>query len=380
MNRRSSLLLNGIVAHALVTCLIVVLGCSFIASGSSAQASDASTSNCTSDPGQPRILTKLDWESNCVRSPSEVRISNDGAIVAYVYKDQIYVMPSDGGGPALDLTSPDYTSWSPVWSQDDKWLYFLSSPNPFQYSTTQIWKVSINGDRWPGKVTDIDGGVDSINLSHDKTRLLFVKTREQAGNEIPIEITDLVFKKDAFGYLNKEYTSHIHSLEISQDTTTEVTANQNHYDSEPIWSPSGNRIAFIREYRGQPKILSDLWITSIDASGAENLTGMPARPAERRSPAWSPNGKFIAYLWKDLELGPYAVTQLAILTLVNKEETILTDKLDRTVKFFKISPNSRFIYVVYANRGGQHLARIQLSDLQIERLVEGEVLVSDFDV
>ena len=60
------------------------------------------------------------------------------------------------------------------------------------------------------------------------------------------------------------------------------------YDSSPVWSPDGTRIAFIsnRDY------LFSLYVMDADGSNARLVAD---RPFEPKQPAWSPDGKKIAF-------------------------------------------------------------------------------------
>ena len=60
------------------------------------------------------------------------------------------------------------------------------------------------------------------------------------------------------------------------------------YDSSPVWSPDGTKIAFIsnRDY------LFSLYVMNADGSNARLVADRPLEPAE---PAWSPDGEKIAF-------------------------------------------------------------------------------------
>ena len=68
-------------------------------------------------------------------------------------------------------------------------------------------------------------------------------------------------------------------------------------DGEPAWSPNGRRIAFVRD--------GDLWVTGVSGGGLHKVADDATWPTwgprleyehgEVRSPAWSPDGRSIAY-------------------------------------------------------------------------------------
>ena len=61
----------------------------------------------------------------------------------------------------------------------------------------------------------------------------------------------------------------------------------------PVWSPDGQRIAFISDREGD---FGNLWVMNADGSGAERLV---RESHQHASPAWSPDGRRIAYTRND---------------------------------------------------------------------------------
>jgi len=70
--------------------------------------------------------------------------------------------------------------------------------------------------------------------------------------------------------------------------TTKLTDGDG-LDAHPAWSPDGKRIAFVSHRTGN----NDIWLTNADGTGLRNLT---AHPSQDTSPAWSPDGRRIAFV------------------------------------------------------------------------------------
>ncbi|MFQ5887241.1 MAG: hypothetical protein ACE5HY_00920 [Candidatus Hydrothermarchaeales archaeon] len=79
--------------------------------------------------------------------------------------------------------------------------------------------------------------------------------------------------------------------EITVIDERQLTSDET-WDTLPIWSPDGSKLAFLRE---RPMVFDvvDIWVMN---RGGGNLRQVVSEPLEMEYPAWSPDGRKIAYV------------------------------------------------------------------------------------
>jgi dipeptidyl aminopeptidase/acylaminoacyl peptidase len=154
-------------------------------------------------------------------------------------------------------------------------------------------------------------------------------------------------------------------------------------ESLGVWSPDGTLIAFASNRTDDPdgNENSDSWIV---ASDLEEPTTNPRRVTENegsdRSPAWSPDGKSLAYttgIRPDLIW--YATTHLAVISADGGEPHLLTTDLDRNVNQPRFSEDGDWIWFRLEDSGENHVARIRPSGEDLERPISGPFSAGVFD-
>jgi Tol biopolymer transport system component len=82
----------------------------------------------------------------------------------------------------------------------------------------------------------------------------------------------------------------IYVMKADGSGQTALTNTPGHY-GEPAWSPDGKRIAFVTDRDG-PLFVFQVYVMNADGTGQTRITN---EPVSARSPAWSPDGTRIAF-------------------------------------------------------------------------------------
>jgi len=357
-----------------------------------------------------------------IRAVSDAEISPDGTWVAYTvsvvdakqdaFDDDVW-MSSWDGQKNLRLTTSKESENTPRFSPDGIYLAFLSGREDDD-GEDQIWLLNRSGGE-AEQVTSFKGGVTDYVWSPDGKRLAVIaldpdpnaadasKTKDDkigdhgAGDDKPgddkddkktpppIVIDRFQFKEDIAGYLGKR-RHHLYLFDLATRKAETLTPGD-HDELLPAFSPDGKSIAFVTK-RGPDPDRHDNWdIYLIDAR-----TGAAARPVTTNDvadddpswesrPAWSPDGKSIAYL----QGGPqkliyYAVDKLAVIPVAGGAPRLLTADLDRTVTKPRFSADGASIIFLLEDDRSVHLARIPAAGGKIERLTSGRRILESFDL
>ncbi|HXW07551.1 MAG TPA: S9 family peptidase [Vicinamibacterales bacterium] len=335
-----------------------------------------------------------------VREVQDPQRSPDGRWVAYTVTRSIKEtdktdtdvwMVSWDGREQIQITSTPESESRPRWSPDGKYLAFVSSRHGAK--SGQVWLMNRSGGE-AVKLTDVKGGVTDYAWSPDSRRLALVvkdpdpevaeaeaeaeKAKEgPAKTPKPIVVDRYRFKADGDGFLRGE-RSHLYLFSLEAKRAEPLTPGP-FDETSPAWSPDGRQIAFIRRH-GDDDVdkapSEDLFV--IDASpGAEarRLTATSAEESGRLG--WSPDGRWISYLLgEELKYSAYDQARLAVIPAAGGEPRTLTDPLDRPVRDALWSADSRSLTFVVVDDRTQYIATVPVEGGRIQRLTEGRRVVS----
>ncbi|MCY3612820.1 MAG: S9 family peptidase [Gemmatimonadetes bacterium] len=188
---------------------------------------------------------------------------------------------------------------SPRWSPDGQWLAFRSSRSGSQ----QLWvRPAAGGDAQ--RITDFESGISTLAWAPDSRRLAVVSevsepavAEQLLGEAVESESGDLIVAdrlryRAGTTYLGSSYP-HVFVVSIDGEKPVQVT-NGPFEDSEPAWSPDGDRIAFVSNRTEEPDFNrnTDIWIVAAAGGEAEWFSGGPGTDA---APRWSHDGEWLAF-------------------------------------------------------------------------------------
>ena len=244
----------------------------------------------------------------------DARWSPDGRFVAYVdAPDTAHVtrlwLLRVSDGEAIPITDGKWADWSPDWSADGEFLYFISNRG----GVMDLWRRAIGTDRSPvgnPELLTTGIGMRHARFSADGSRMAYSRGRTVSNLwRVPIPEGRLATWDDAEQLTFDQ--AQVESVDVSSDGIrlfigSDRAGNQDIWsmpasggdleqvttDPTPDWharvSPDGNEIAFYAFRSGN----RDIWVMPSDGGPARQLTD---DPSPDHQPQWSPDGQTVAF-------------------------------------------------------------------------------------
>jgi dipeptidyl aminopeptidase/acylaminoacyl peptidase len=335
---------------------------------------------------------------------TEPALSPDGDVLAYVVttadtdedtaQSDLWRVDYDGTKRKRLTATAEASESTPRWSPDGRVLAFLSdAPCPAMKkaakaeddedlaTATQVWTMKAGGGR-AKCVTAFPAGVDDYAWSPDSARLAVIaRDPERAPdtkkpkNPLPITTTRYQMKEDGAGYLGTRRT-HVHVVSVDGGKVVQVTRGD-HDELLPAWSPDGKWLAYVTKRGTDPDrhLNYDIYLAAPVANAAERqLTTFPGSdldPYWESRPAWSPDSTRIAYLRSGEDKWIYyAPWQLAVVDVASGKESIPAP-IDRCMSRPQWSPDGNSVFALVEQSRVTHLARIDLADGKVSELTHG---------
>lgn len=325
---------------------------------------------------------------------SDPRLRPDGGEVAFVvwsidaeaneYRQAIWLASPDGSAQPRQFTVGPKDA-QPRWSPDGTMLAFVSARDSGQ---RQLYVMPLGGGE-PRKLTDLKEDVGEAVWSPDGKRIVFsARVPDEAYGEedekkrAPRRFKRLQFKLDNVGWTGDRRR---HLFVVPADGSAEplqLTAGD-FEDSHPAWSPDGRRIAFTSA-RGDDwdiEVIEDLYTVSPDGGEVERLT---PGDSTYTAPSYSPDGALIACKWSPGGFDLPRHTQIALVDASTGENRrVLTQSLDRTCDPYPelrdpIWEDGRIVFAI-EERGSIHLYAVSPDGGEPELLLGEEQNLSGYD-
>ena len=224
----------------------------------------------------------------------------------------IYLINADGTNERLWLESPEGFSGM-AWSPDGKsvalaqydaaegiHIYVKDFRTDQQKNITAqwvVWRRSFEGPSWSPDGKWLAVTCSKLDVGQDDVCRMTVE-----GDQLQI------LTGDARGIFSSSPSWSPHGDRITFDREAEIfvmghngrnrirlSEQEDVSDRRPVWSPDGTKIAFDSNRDAQPPILGieeDIYVMNTDGSNVIRLTN---HPSADRVPAWSPDGRWIAF-------------------------------------------------------------------------------------
>lgn len=372
--------------------LVAVLGLAIIA------AAPAITAQTTSDDAVDvlQLVDYLDYES--VSNP---QISPDGKTILYTRnsidkvkdrrKSSLWMMDSDGGRNR-QLMSGGSGYWSPEGTR----IAFVKADDN---SNPQIYVRFMDGEGLTTQVTDFEHAPRAISWSPDGSQLAFVarvplkdkwsvqlpgRPKGATWTEDPVVIDTLHYRQDRVGFTNSGF-DHIFLVPAIGGTPRQLTDGEWNVGKRGLgviagaprleWSPNGKTIAF--DGPGKP-IEPGLWFEShINLVNVMNgqMTALTPGTGSYGDPAFSPDGKKIAFAGYPEHNTSYPVSKLYVIDADGSDLRILAEDLPDGPTGLRWAPNSREIYFAMDDQGSRNLHAINMRGRK-SAVTEGEQVVT----
>ncbi len=210
-------------------------------------------------------------------------------------------------------------------------------------------------------------------------------TKKSKKTKKPIVIDRFQFKADIEGYLGK-LRNHLSILDVAARSSQVLTTG----DSDellPAWSPDGKTIAFVSKRMAEADRTDNWDIWAIEPRPGAVPRQLTTDERSDNEPdwgsrlAWSPDSKWIAYV----QGGPdkliyYGLHRLAVVSATGGAPRILTASVDLNVLSPQYTADGAAILFTLEDDQAVGLARIPSAGGAIERLVAGRQVIPAFSM
>jgi dipeptidyl aminopeptidase/acylaminoacyl peptidase len=360
---------------------------------------------CSIAAGQPRPIELKDYYQ--IESVTAPALSPDGLRVAFVRTriaeaenkrlSSVWLAPSDGATPPVQVSDPTLSATAPRWSPDGKLLsytagpaqWFLhmdephaetTAPKPFQISGVGGPPVFSPDSQWIAFTKKVSAPKNKTSELSEFDRL----TQERFKGRM---YDWMNFRFDGRGYLPDPRTtspSELFLVAAAGGEPKQIT----HLGVDvlnPAWRRDGKALTFTASTHQRDEYSyerADLWTIAI---GGEPKSLTADDGWHHLSPAWSPDGKTIAVLREeglnrilDSKRKQGSAIDICLIPAEGGALRNLTADWDDIPGPPRWSPDGGSIYFHAGVKGTAHLFKVSTSGGKVTQLTQGDRLLGDF--
>ncbi len=327
---------------------------------------------------------------------SEPKLSPDGRRVVFTVaaldweankrRTDLWIAGVDGGA-ARKLTEHEASDTGGIFAPDGRSIYFLSTRS----GSSQVWVLPLEGGE-PRAVTSAALDVGGFLLSPDGTKLAIsievfpgttiAETKKRLDEPAAKKSSGRIYDKLFFRHWDAwsdGRRSHIFVVPVAGGEPVDLMkAMDADAPSKPFggteeyaFTPDGRSVIFAARDAGRSEAWStnfDLFVAPVDGSSApRNLT--KANPAWDSYPAFSPDGKTLAYL--AMKRPGYEADRFRIVvrSWPDGPERVLTESWDRSPSSIVFAPSGREIYAIAEDVGQTALFAVDVATGTVRTVV-----------
>ncbi|HEY0254605.1 MAG TPA: S9 family peptidase, partial [Kofleriaceae bacterium] len=292
----------------------------------------------------------------------------------------IYMANVDGSG-VTRLTSHPENDTDPAWTNDGKWVYFLSS----RTGVNQVWRIAPAGGE-AEQVTKLPVDINGFRIFPDGKRLVltadvypdaktFAETAKRDDDKAHSKVKARVYTELLFRHWDTwedgKY-SHVFvwspdkidgAVDLTPGMTTDSPVKPHDGMEDIAISPDGKWLAYEMRMGGREQAWTtntDIFLVASDGkSKAVNLTA--ANKAYDFLPSFSPDGKSLAITMMTRAGFEADRTRLALIDLATKKLRVVTEAWDRSMGGIEWAKDGKTIYTASENVGNKSIYAVDVA-------------------
>jgi dipeptidyl aminopeptidase/acylaminoacyl peptidase len=320
------------------------------------------------------------------------QLSPDGSTVAFTVSEpslqenrnvsRIWVVPA-AGGPARALSTGPGSDFAPRWAPDGRSLGFIST----RAEGPQVWRIGLAGGD-ATQLTKLESGVNDFLWARDG-QAVFVTSDlkwpaegqeiDRRNGEYPTQAriwTGLFYR--FWNEWRNGIRSHLLRISLADNTLKDLTPVD--HDTPPLdlggadlaVAPSGTELALVMNPDADVSQSTNNDVFTVGADGS-NLTPITTRRGNDNSPAFSPDGRSIAYLSMETPGFESDRQQLMLYDRSSKQHLGLSADWDLNIQSLAWTPDSKTLVLEVDERGHHHLYAFDVASRKRTRIVAGGV-------